>query len=86
MCKAALITCVCLVMVAGCGDDGSQVRAPSGGAEGLYVICSGKPRYCAVADTREAMPSWRASDELDPDEAARFRRLVGPAPAPQRPG
>jgi hypothetical protein len=84
--KALLIASTALVVFAGCGDNTNSDQPPRNLDQDLYVICSGKPRYCAVADTREAMPEWRSTGDLSPEQADRFRRLVGPAPVPQRPG
>jgi hypothetical protein len=84
--KALLIALTTLAVLAGCGGSGIADRPPQNLDQGLYVICSGKPRYCAVADTREAMPEWRSTGDLNPEQADRFRRLAGSAPVPQRPG
>ena len=84
--KALLIVPIALVLLAGCGGDGAPDRAPRNAEQGLYVICSGKPRYCAVADTRDQNPEWVGAEALDPDAADRFRQKVGPAPISQRPG
>ena len=84
--RALQIASIAMVMVTGCGEDSSSSRPPTGHDQGLYVICSGKPRYCAVADTRDQDPEWVGAEALDPDAADRFRRTVGPAPISQRPG
>jgi hypothetical protein len=84
--KPLLMASTALVVLAGCGGTGSSDHAPSDVDLGLYVICSGKPRYCAVADTRDQEHEWVGAEALDPEAASRFRRLVGPAPVPQRPG
>ena len=82
----SLIVSAALVALAGCGGSGVAEPPPQGlsqdVSQGLYVICSGKPRYCSVADLRSPHPEWKSATELTGAELIRFRRLVGPTPAP----
>jgi hypothetical protein len=83
--RSALLTASAVVAVlAGCGGTGASEQLPKGVDHKLYVICSGKPRYCAVADLRAPHPHWTSASELAPREARRFRRLVpiGSVPLP----
>jgi hypothetical protein len=83
--RSALLTASAVVAVlAGCGGTSASDQLPKGVDHKLYVICSGKPRYCAVADLRAPHPHWTSATELAPREARRFRRLVpiGSLPVP----
>ena len=75
-----------VVVLVGCGGSSATDRPPQQAAnQKLYVVCSGKPRYCAVADTTGPNPEWVSADELDPAQARRFRRLVGVGSVPLPP-
>jgi hypothetical protein len=83
--RSALLTALAVVVVlAGCGGTGATVQLPKGLDGKLYIICSGKPRFCAVADPRDPDPHWTSSDELTPEQARRFRQQVpiGSVPLP----
>jgi hypothetical protein len=83
--RSALLTASAVVAVlAGCGGTGASHQLPKGLDGKLYIICSGKPRFCAVADPRDPHPHWISSTELTPQEARRFRQQVpmGSAPLP----
>ena len=83
--KALLATSAALVVLAGCGGSSASVQLPKGLDQGLYVICTGKPRFCAVADARDPNPEWVSADELSPGVARRFHRLVGTGSVPLAP-
>jgi len=83
--KALLAALIALALLAGCGGTGPSSALPEDVEQGLYVICSGKPRYCAVADARDPHPAWVSATNLDPEAARRFRRLIGRVPASLRP-
>jgi hypothetical protein len=83
--RSALLTASAVVAVlAGCGGTGASDQLPKGVDHKPYVICTGKPRFCAVADLRAPHPHWTSATELGPRERARFRRLVpiGSVPLP----
>ena len=84
--KALLSASAAVAVLVGCGGAGATDRPPPQAAKHkLYVVCSGKPRYCAVADTTGPHPEWVSADELDPTQARRFRRLVGVGSVPLPP-
>jgi hypothetical protein len=84
--KALLSASAAVVVLAGCGGSSATDRPPPQAAgHKLYVVCSGKPRYCAVADTTSPHPEWVSADELGPRQARRFRRLVGVGSVPLPP-
>jgi hypothetical protein len=83
--QALLAGSIAVVILAGCGGDTGSPRLPEHADQGLYVICTGKPRFCAVADLRDPHPEWKSADELSGDEAVRFRRLVGVGSVPVSP-
>jgi hypothetical protein len=87
--RSALPTASAVVAIlAGCGGTGASDQLPKGVHHKPYVICSGKPRYCAVADLRAPQPHWISATELAPPAARRFHRLVGTGsvPLPPEPG
>ena len=57
--NALLVASAGLVLLTGCGQGGTSDQPPRNVEQGLYVICSGKPRYCAVADVRDPDPEWK---------------------------
>jgi hypothetical protein len=84
--RRALLTASAVVAVlAGCGGTSASDQIPKGVDHKPYVICSGKPRYCAVADLRAPQPHWTSATELAPRAARRFRRLVGTGSVPLPP-
>jgi hypothetical protein len=84
--KALLSASAAVVVLVGCGGSSATDRPPPQAANHkLYVICSGKPRYCAVADTTGPHPEWVSADELGPAQARRFRRFVGAGSLPLPP-
>ena len=83
--RRALLTALALVAVlAGCGGTGASHQLPKNAPQGLYVICTGKLRFCAVADLRDPHPHWTSATELAPPEARRFRQVlpIGSVPLP----
>ena len=84
--KALLSASTAVVVLVGCGGSSATDQLPPQAANHkLYVICSGKPRYCAVADTTEPHPEWVSAEELGPAQARRFRRFVGTGSVPLPP-
>jgi hypothetical protein len=83
--KALLSASTAVVVLVGCGGSSATDRPPQSANHKLYVICSGKPRYCAVADTTGRHPEWVSAEELGPAQARRFRRFVGTGSVPLPP-
>jgi hypothetical protein len=82
--EALLAVSIAVFALAGCGGSPGPAQLPEHPDQGLYVICTGKPRFCAVADLRDPHPEWKSATELSGEEAVRFRRLAdsGSVPIP----
>lgn len=82
--KALLTASTALVVLAGCGGTGTS-DLPKSVDHKPYAVCTGKPRFCAVADLRGARPHWVSADQLGPKAARRFHRLAGTGSVPLPP-
>jgi len=83
--KALLTASAAAALVAGCGGTTASDQSTKDVDRKPYVICSGKPRYCAVADTGDPQPHWVSASELTPQAARRFNRLAGTGSVPLPP-
>jgi hypothetical protein len=81
---ALLAASTALVVVAGCGGTRTP-DLPKDVDHKPYAVCTGKPRFCAVADLSGPRPHWVSADELTPSAARRFHRLAGTGSVPLPP-